>query len=385
MKKSIIAATLLATSSVATAGPWTVISDWDYINEAGFFAAQTGYADDGSFSDPYGIDAFVPAVNVPGVTTTVDGNYVPTDSTGVPDLALVDAAAGATGTFIAANHYVDANGYNWFLNTDGVIPVWFNYGTTTSSEAGTTGTSNNGFTSILDANAAFDVFDSACWGLSGQPLPSCVKFVDENGDDSSRIEGLATTGMYGNQIFNEGTSVTHENNPAGAPSLTSIVLADGLQLASSELAGGAILAPELYIPINFVETFANAQALWPEAPDDMFILDFSVLDGTSDVSVDFGADFVDFTIGLTLENSDFASNGEDYHKEYEITTRLSGLDFFSSSENEEVVGILTKEGENNTLKASFAISAVNVSEPSALAVFGLGLLGLAGFARRRKA
>jgi hypothetical protein len=378
MKKTILSLALLATTSVAQAGPWTVLTDWDYINEAGFVNAQTGYADEGAFADPWGADAT--AIDIPGVTTTVDAFYNPVDSTATADPAALDSGAGTV--VVPGEHYVDSQGYNWFYNSD--AGAWFNYGTSTSSEVGTTGTSHNGETTILERSQflGLDVFDSACWGLDNQPKPSCVVFEDDNGNDSSRIEGTATTGMYGNQTFSEGTAITHQNNPAGAPSLTSILLADGLQISNSELATGSYLAPELFIPINFVETFEGSNSLWPEAPDDMFILDFGF--GNTPIDIEFGPGYLDFVVDVVFDNSDFAANGEDYHKEYQVTTRLSGLEFFQSS-NGQVAGILTEEGQDNTLNAQFAITAINVPEPTTIGFFGLSLLGLAGLARRKKA
>ncbi len=378
MKKSILALSLLAASGVVSAGPWTVINSWTYVNEAGFLNATTGYADEGGFIDPYNHNGT--ATDVAGGITTMNPDYTPVDSSAhaTPwDLTSEPApTAGAT-------QFVNSGGYNWFVNQlDG---MWYNYGTSTSPTVGRTGTSDNGDVdgSILDANVSYDVFDSACWGLENQPAPSCVVFKDENGNDSSRITGTATTGMYGSQTFNTGTSITHENRPAGAPSLTSINLIDGLELASSDLTGGKYLAPELILPINFVETFEGSNAIWPEAPDDMFVIDFSQV-GTSGILFNVGADFIDFFVDVTFTDGDFASNGADYHKDYVVTTRLSGLDFFSGPGGSTIAGILTKENQDNTLMASFSIQAVRVAEPGALGLFGLGLLGLAGMARRRR-
>jgi hypothetical protein len=46
------------------------------------------------------------------------------------------------------------------------------------------------------------------------------------------------------------------------------------------------------------------------------------------------------------------------------------------------IGFLTEEDKTNELQAGFAISAARVPEPGTLAIFGLGLLGLASIRRR---
>lgn len=379
MKKIILATALAAASSTAMAGPWTVIDSWDYINEAGFFNPATGYADDGQFSDPWkGEPGNNPATAVGGGTSTLLPNYTPSDSTAEVDPEVYD---GGTGTWLSATHYVDAKGFNWIKNED--AGVFYNYGSGSSSLLGQSGTTNDGAATILEANTTFSTFDTICWGIDADP--SCVTMQDENGNDSSRVTGTATTKKWGQSDFFDGTSITHINNPAGAPSLTSINFADGLRLENSALVDGFFDAPELLLPVVFVETFANAGQIWPEAPRDMFVIDFTQIPPADLAGVSFGPDFADFTVNVVLENSDFTANGEDYHKEYQVTTRLTGLEFFESAGNSQVIGILTDEDSRNTVNAAFSVNAINVSEPGMLGAFGLLAFASSFFARRRNA
>lgn len=379
MKKIIVASTLAALSASVSAGPWTVIQTWDYINEAGFFNPTTGYADEGQFQDPWvGAPGNAPATPVGGGTSTLLDDYSPSDSTAESDPTIYDGGLGVWA--IANTHYVDAQGYNWILN--GVDGLFYNYGDGDPSLLGTSGTTDNGAGTILDINASLPTFDNACWGLNSDP--SCVTMEDEFGNDSSRVTGTAMTTTWGPSTFYQGTSITHKNNPAGAPSLTSIQFADGLRLENSELSGGFFNAPELLLPVVFVETFANAGQIWPEAPRDMFVIDFSVLPPEILSAVTFGTDFVDFTVDVIFDNSDFVANGADYHKEYQITTRLTGLDFFESAGNNEAVGILTDENSDNTVNAAFSIKAINVNEPGMLGVLGILALVLSFSSRRKR-
>lgn len=379
MKKLILATALAAASSTAMAGPWTVIDSWDYINEAGFFNPATGYADEGQYQDPWrGAPGNNPATPVGGGTSTLLPDYTPSDSTAEVDPTIYD---GGAGTWLSATHYVDTKGFNWVQN--GTTGLFYNYGSGDSSVLGKSGTTANGNASILEVNNLLPTFDSVCWGINSDP--SCVTMQDEFGNDSSRITGTAITKKWGQSDFFDGTSITHINNPAGAPSLTNINFADGLRLQNNVLVDGFFDAPELLLPVVFVETFANAGQIWPESPRDMFVIDFSVLPPEALAGVVFGPDFVDFTVNVVFENSDFIANGEDYHKEYQVTTRLTGLDFFESSDNTQVVGILTDENSRNTVNAAFSVNAINVSEPGMLGAFGLLAFASSFFARRRNA
>ena len=328
---------------------------------------STGYADEGDYADPWGGTA---DIIVPDVTTTLTSDLVPTDSTAVLDPTTLD---GGTGTVISPGHYRDALGYNWVFNA--IQGVWYNYGNGPSGEVGTYGTTANGETTILELVPEPLTFDTSCWGFKSPP--SCVTMQDEDGNDSSRVTGTALTG----DTWNTGTALTHINNVAGAPSLTSIGFVDGLQLQSNLLVDGFFNVPELLLPVTFVETFRDSKALWPVAPRDMFIVDFSVLPPEVLADVSFGPDFVDFTVNVVFEDSDFVANGDTYHKNYAVTTRLSGLDFFQSADNAQVVGILTEENTRNTVNASFKITAV--AEPALLGVFGALAMIVSGFARRK--
>ncbi|RKF14374.1 PEP-CTERM sorting domain-containing protein [Alginatibacterium sediminis] len=97
-------------------------------------------------------------------------------------------------------------------------------------------------------------------------------------------------------------------------------------------------------------------------------------------------DGIEFSTTFMLP--DFNDMGFDEY-EYTATTRLSGLsltlfdDCAGLTDGVDCVGFLTPENGISTLFADFQITARRVSEPATIAIFGLTLLGLAS--RRRRA
>ncbi|MER2491704.1 PEP-CTERM sorting domain-containing protein [Catenovulum sediminis] len=312
----------------------SVISSWDYINEAGFSNAQTGYA----------------VTHSSGVKTTLDPNTLaPMDSTGQ------STSGGAT----------------WFQND--VDNLYYDFGSLGSvsgdSKTGVTaGASGQSIgTSILSTGS---LADELCWGNG----PSCIAFKDSSGGDSSRVEGTATTTTWGPLSWNQGTAMEHSNLPTGDPSLTFVEIIDGLKLYSPDLLFD--LPPiELGIDVIFNETYANATNLWSYAPDDAFIV---TLDPLLAAITSVGPGFIDFTVNLDLTG--FVSAGA--HTQYQVITRLSGLEPVPIP-GDTTFGLLTTENSVNMLDAQFAIRAVGVPAPSTVALFGLSLILIAALRRKR--
>jgi hypothetical protein len=324
------------TTASALSQAATVITDWGFINEAGFANATTGrnvaVGNTNSFLDPNTLQAL--------------------DSTG---------------------RVAPTNGNNWVLNyEDGLV---YDLG----AEGYTAGFSNTSpassgvsiFEEVGIPSGA--LYDEICWGNG----PSCLSFADENGVDMSRGEGTATASRGGALNWVQGTSMAHKNLPTGSPSLTSIDLVDGLKLFSDELLTGELPLLQLGFDIIFNETYGDAQSLWDYAPEDAFIV---TLDPAFSSFLTFGPDYIDITLDFDLTGA--VDLG--YHTEYEVVTRVSGLDIISVPDGQSF-GLITPEGGTNILDVKFAIRAVNVPEPVSLAVFGLGLLGLAGACRRKAA
>ncbi|MFT4937527.1 MAG: hypothetical protein ACI88A_000544 [Paraglaciecola sp.] len=337
MNKGTKLAIALATYSVMTvASADTLISNWDYITEAGFQNSTTGDA------VVIGQDS-----NSNDVFSTLDPvTLVPLSSTGVV--------------------VAPADGNMWIQNE--VDSLFYNYGSagsqTGTSESGlTAGAAGQGLSSILSGGSTYD---TTCWGHG----PSCLSFTDADGNDTSRVEGTATT----NGGFNDGTQLSHDNAPTGAPSLTTIQVVDGLSLFSTDLIAGVFELPELTFDVVFNETFANSGDFFPFAPDDAFI--FTLTGGPG---VSFGADYIDFTVPMDLTGL----VGAGFHTDYQVVTRLSGLQTVTTPSGLRF-GFITPENMRNTLNVAFEIRAVGIPEPGSLAIFGMVLLGLAGARKLKK-
>ncbi len=326
---------LAACSVMGAANAGTLISNWDYINEAGFQDATTGNAiiigQDSNGSDVY---------------ATLDPS----------DLSVLSS------TGVAGPAPVDGN--VWVQNE--VDGLFYDYGSAatsgqsgTSESSATAGDAGQGMASILNGGSTYD---TTCWG-SG---PSCLSFTDANGDDTSRVEGVAVT----NGGFNQGTQLSHDNSPTGAPSLTTIQVVDGLSLFSADITGGVFELPELTFDVIFNETFANSVDFFPYAPSDAFI--FTLAGGPG---ITFGPDFIDFTVPMDLTGMVDAG----FHTDYSVVTRLSGLDTVTTPDGARF-GFITPEDTLSTLNVQFLVKAnvVGIPEPGSLAIFGMLLLGLAG-------
>lgn len=296
MKKSLLAALALLVSSQGAFAGKIVISDWDYINEAGFSAYTTDWADD-------------------------DQNR------------------------------------GW----EGDTPY--------------NGSSSNGFTSILSSG---DLNDHICWGTDTDTTtaPSCLSFLDENDADSSRVAGnVQTSDPYGPLQFVDGTSMKHTNFGINEPFLTSINILDALSLDNVALTS-PFMAPEIDFSVFFNESKNDCSliATQPWCPDDVFVITAS--DGVDIVNVDIVNKFVDVAVDMDLTG--MVPDG--YHTDYQIITRLSGLEPIPGLPF-GTFGLITLENTVNYLKAQFAVRAV--PEPSVLAIFGLVMI-VVGFSVKRK-
>ncbi|WP_432452671.1 MULTISPECIES: THxN family PEP-CTERM protein [unclassified Agarivorans] len=266
------------------------------------------------------------------------------------------------------------------------------FGTDYTSEAGDA-------TGVTATGATLDQFDPLFSGelpktLSwGQPY----KAVNPNELQSSLAiddskTGSVTTSVVdgvGALAFSEGTGLTHENWGVTGDTLVSATLFDGLFLApTAPVSLPPTAAPALQFQIQFEETYNHPTGGTCEYG--------GTLDGEVGINQSGCADLftiiLDDDVSFTQDgDAIFLSNSfvipadglDDY--EYTLTTRLLGLTFVENvdcPEGKTCIGFLTEEDNTNTLEAAFAISAREVTEPGTLAIFGLGLLGLAGLRRR---
>ncbi|MCW8107274.1 PEP-CTERM sorting domain-containing protein [Alteromonas ponticola] len=293
-----------------------------------------------------------------------------------------------------------------FINEAG-FSNWTTVGSGTNSlEA--SGDSSDGGTSILSTGA---LPDNLCWGdpVNANNDQSCLSInspvsnettqswdedgmmVDING---GAPQGNAMTVAIGGDYttaFKQGTAVRHNNFPITGEMLDTVSIRDGLRLEAVAPEGVVVNAPELEFMVDFWETpngGLDADGTCPFGPpsrtpgsvnengcSDIFkIVGF---DGAGDLNiVDSGEGFIDFSVKFTVTGVD----ASEYHRNYELITRLSGLDV---TFDDEGVGFVTRENGVNILNAQFAVRAIDAPEPSTLAVFAVSLLGLAGFSRRK--
>lgn len=258
----------------------------------------------------------------------------------------------------------------------------------------------NGGVSILSTGA---LPNNICWGTPS-PNQSCLGIFspvsdlseqtwDEDGNLVDIVggggpQGMATTVDIGVanyfDFFSQGTSIRHDNFAITGTFLDTVTIVDGLKLTST-MPALSFTAPELEFLIDFTETpNRSAGASCPFGDDPVGTVGSVNVNGCADAFEVAGflggniiaqsLSFIDFAVSFVV------NTGGLYHEHYEIITRLSGLEVF---DNGTAVGFLTPEAGVSVLNAQFVIRAIEAPEPSSIAVFGLSLLGLAGFARKK--
>ena len=255
-------------------------------------------------------------------------------------------------------------------------------------------------TGIDASGASDDMFDT----LFGGELPKTLEWGTPYGAENPALKksalaieekkaGSVTTSVVdgvGALAFSEGTGLVHENWGVTGDTLVAATLFDGLFLAPTAPAAFPLApAPVLQFGVIFEETYntptnnvckyeptqlVGQAGINQEGCSDLFTL---VL-GPNVTYTEVG-DEIYLTNNFVLPIAGY----DDYV--YTLTTRLQGLEVLGDIDcgpNATCIGFLTEEDKTNELKAGFAISAAQVSEPGTLAIFGLGLLGLAAVRRR---
>ncbi|MFT6734145.1 MAG: hypothetical protein ACJAS9_002340 [Polaribacter sp.] len=291
--------------------------------------------------------------------------------------------------------------------------------TTTGDDVIATGNSSVGAgENDLTVNSANIIDSNLDSVVNGDDLALATKLTwgtpaagSGNPQSSLEIESPLTGNMATNDSdFAAGTGLIHENWVVIGDTLQGGLVFDALALTPSawndegdstaeleDPANNPYFAPQLGFVMAFSETpnsqsgtcdigdgEANGQGNNINGCGDVFALTIPV--GASGIVV--GDNYLEFSVPFALKNA----AGEDIagwsDTQYMVTTRLSGLSVLSSEvsvcgpQDEFLcVGFVTIEQTTNELVAGFKISTV--PEPTAIALFGLGLIAT-GFAGRRR-
>ena len=312
------------------------------------------------------------------------GNIMKTKFKLVATLVTAMAASSATAGIVTQWDYDNQAGFTSYTGTTGV-----GFGTT--DDVAASGDSASGSSNFLTGGSYPTTLS---WG---KPV---VSQNPQNAQSNLNIDSAVLGSINTNDMnYVNGTDLTHNNFIISGDSLTTASVIDGLSLTPTAWesdpsatvdpdVNAPYFAPELAFGIDFYETpnganpcangEANNQGDNINGCGDVFEITGLDLLGITPV---IGPDFVEFTVPFFLQTGDSAWDDVQYF----ITTRLSGLNVlpaeYECQSGPACFGFVTKERTSNVLSAQFKISTV--PEPTAIALFGLGLVAT-GFARRRK-
>lgn len=215
-------------------------------------------------------------------------------------------------------------------------------------------------------NVFYNAPSALIWGTPATNNGSSSLVI--GGNNGNVTGSVVTDGATANTV-----TMTHNNFPIFAPTLTNALLRTQIILTPTSPAAAPLPAQSIDFDINFTETVNSgpcADASSPVACNDIFVLDI------------MGA-------GFNTANNSIVQPLLYEGNQYNIRLFIEGISELgdslcaAASVANGCFGFSTVESQSNTFQVSMDI--VSVPEPGSTALFSLSLIGLGFAVRRRRA
>ncbi|MFC3094629.1 PEP-CTERM sorting domain-containing protein [Alteromonas sediminis] len=229
-----------------------------------------------------------------------------------------------------------------------------------------------------NTNAFYNAPTYVAWGTGTDKNPGLQSSFNLGAGTNGNLVGDVDT----NGAFVDTLELTHNN----------------WEIKSGGAITGATLSTRLSLSAKAIDGFPIDPILFPDLPQQIFDINFKETKNSGDCVVDDDGPKCSDILVININDAggfnpisgafeqSFVIDGYKYTAQVKLDglTTLEDSVCAAANAGSGCIGLTTKEQQSNSFQGSFAIAATFVSEPAAIALLGLSLIGLGGFRRFKK-